>query len=108
MTQVKAPAPVPQEEVKSQVPSAMSKIGQGLKVFIVARNKQDADKYGHLFSAYGVNVFFSSTFSCVADAVIVVAERPGDLQELAGEFTDFTRAPVVALIGQNSHSKGFS
>jgi hypothetical protein len=78
---------------------SMSKPGQELKVFIVARNKQDADKYGHLFTAYGVNVFFSPIFSCDADAVVVVAEHPGDLQALSKEFTDFTRAPVVALIG---------
>ena len=45
-----------------------------MSVFVVARNKQDADKYGYLLSMFGVRVFFSPVFSCVADAVIVVAE----------------------------------
>ena len=53
-------------------------------------------------------MYFSPVFSCVADAVIVVAEKPGDLQALSREFNDFTRAPVVAFIGEGSHSRGFT
>jgi len=48
-------------------------------------------------------------FSCVADAVIVIGEYAGDLNLLAREFVDFTRAPVTAFFGQAAGSKkGFT
>ena len=75
---------------------------------MVALNKQIADKYGKIFKLLGVRVFFSPTFSCDADAVIVIAENEGDLDALAKEFQDFTRAPCVAFYGPTALDVGFT
>ena len=74
----------------------------------MAKNKQDAEKYGKIFKKLGVRVFFSPIFSCVADAVIVIAENEGDLDALAKEFQDFTRAPCIAFFGETAFDAGFT
>jgi len=77
-------------------------------VFLVARNRAVADKYGDSFRKHGARIFYSPVFTCAADAVIVIAENPGDLDELAEEFEDFTRAPCLAFFGPGAFDVGFT